>query len=104
MLAGFSRKTTSSPRRKTSTSFALKRNSLGNRTAWLLPERNTLAVVMTNPPMYKRKVYTCEEASASRVSYDGLDAALAQPHAVICWNCPAVPSPECAPVRPGEEY
>src|ERR1700738_1108593 len=42
----FSRNTISSPRRKISTSVLFSRNSFGNRTAWLLPERKTLAVAM----------------------------------------------------------
>src|ERR1700747_2750938 len=40
----FSRSTSSSPRRKISTSLLLSRNCLGKRTAWLFPERKTLAV------------------------------------------------------------
>src|SRR5665811_1386568 len=45
----FSRSTTSSPRRKISTSSLSKRNSLGKRTAWLLPDRKTRAVDMVHP-------------------------------------------------------
>src|SRR5450759_2731890 len=45
----FSRSTTSSPRRKISTSSLSKRNSLGKRTAWLLPDRNTRAVDIVHP-------------------------------------------------------
>src|ERR1700719_4220640 len=42
----FSRNTISSPRRKISTSLLFSRNSFGNRTAWLLPERKTRAVAI----------------------------------------------------------
>src|SRR5579864_3713183 len=43
-LFSFSRRTSSLPRRKISTSLLFKRNCFGKRTAWLLPERNTRAV------------------------------------------------------------
>src|SRR3954447_16857922 len=44
-VRGFSRRTTSLPRRKISTSSLAKRNSFGRRTAWLFPDLKTLAVV-----------------------------------------------------------
>src|SRR3954470_2513920 len=55
-VRGFSRRTTSSPRRKISTSSLAKRNSFGKRTAWLFPDLNTLAVV-TFASVYTRRRY-----------------------------------------------
>jgi hypothetical protein len=49
MSRAFSRSTTSPPPRKISTSSLSKRNSLGNRTAWLLPDRKTRAVDIGQP-------------------------------------------------------
>src|SRR4051812_13534541 len=51
-FCGFSRKTTSSPRRKISTSSEAKRKSFGRRTAWLLPDLKTLAVGIASLRIY----------------------------------------------------
>ena len=68
-VRGPSRNTTSSPRRKISTSLVLKRNSLGKRMAWLLPDRKTLAVG-TLEALQKRiylSVYTREGTVSLRL-------------------------------------
>ena len=46
MVRGFSRNTTSSPRRKISTVFEVNRNPFGKRTAWLLPDWKTVVRVV----------------------------------------------------------
>src|SRR5208337_594340 len=52
MVPSFSRRTISSPRRKISTSLLFSRNCFGSRTAWLFPDRNTLAVLMPYTSAY----------------------------------------------------
>src|SRR4029077_1933058 len=61
------RSMTSSPRRKISTSFTSKRNSLGRRTAWLFPDLKTRALLMvaSSRKKYIRDVYTMQPVGMS---------------------------------------
>src|SRR5829696_215892 len=80
-VRGFSRSTTSSPRRKISTSSLANRNSFGKRTAWLFPDLKTLAVV-TFASVYTRRRYGRHRSQHAirRLQLNGLRGQL------TCWH------------------
>ena len=90
---GFSRSTTSLPRRKISTSSLAKRNSFGKRTAWLFPDLNTLAVV-TFASVYTRRRYGRRRSQPAirRLQLNGLRGPL------TCWH---TSDHSCAPGHHG---
>src|SRR5204862_276498 len=69
MVPVFSRKTMSSARLKISTSLLLRRNCLGSRTAWLFPERNTLAVAIMPPCIYVKYILSKPVLQLKAVRY-----------------------------------
>src|SRR5215831_3340680 len=70
----FGRSTTALPTRLISTSFPVKRNSFGKRTAWLSPFLNNLAVFMRTtllPATYIFIVYMIRGRSSNRPYFRG---------------------------------